>query len=107
MIVSAHNASSESIELAWLLPASLETMNGEFLGYQLTYRPATSDPADWSEADLHGTDVTVSSPPRPRPTAPARSGQVGSLGGGAPPARGRCSDGRRPETLHHTARPSE
>ncbi|XP_037070696.1 tyrosine-protein phosphatase 99A-like isoform X1 [Pollicipes pollicipes] len=58
VLVSAHNASANSIELVWRPPASLKTMNGEFLGYQLTYRPVASDPEAWSEADLHGTDVT-------------------------------------------------
>lgn len=80
VIVSARNASAESVELTWLPPASLEAMNGEFLGYRLTYRAATSDRDQWDEADLHGTDVTVRPAPAGRGRGGGREGRRGGRG---------------------------
>ena len=51
-ITAAHNISSNSIKLSWRPPNS-STINGEFLGYQISWRERGTE----SAADLHSVQI--------------------------------------------------
>ena len=50
-ITAAHNTSSTSIQLSWRPPPP-STLNGEFLGYRISYRPRHSNASNLSSEAL-------------------------------------------------------
>ena len=56
-ITAAHNTSSTSIQLSWRPPPT-SSLNGEFLGYRISYRPRHSNASNLSsEAFISDPDV--------------------------------------------------
>lgn len=54
-ITAAHNTSSTSLQLIWRPPPK-SSINGEFLGYQITYRPRNENTSDQT------TSITLKDP---------------------------------------------
>ena len=52
-VIRTRSQSPHSIEVVWR-PPDADTMNGEFIGHVLSYRPRDQTDAEWTLADLPG-----------------------------------------------------